>query len=102
MAKELLHIQQGTLVNMGFKCDVDFDRNLPTDNFDTLRFDTYVKKISDTVSIRIKYTFIAATKGLYELKSTVVELVVGDSFAPINVTTLWSIRHLISILEGHD
>lgn len=101
MCKELFHIQPITLQNIGFKRNVDFDRNLPTDNFDTLKFESFTKSLGGGISVEIIYTHRAKKANLFELDSAVAELHINDSFAPLNVKTLVEIRQLIKILEGH-
>lgn len=101
MCKELFHIQPATLQNVGFKRNVDFDRNLPSDNFDTVKFENFTKSIGNGISVEITYTHRAKSVNLFELDSAVAELHINDAFAPLNVKTLVEIRHLIKILEGH-
>jgi len=101
MSKQLFHIQPKTLSNIGFERNVDFDKNLPTDDFDTLQYESFTKKIGNGISLEITYTRTAKIKGVFELDSAAVEFHINESFAPINVNTLVEIRQLIKILEGH-
>lgn len=99
----IYYIQSGTLRNNRFKMEIVHDRDLPTDDFNTVRYEYYTRKINDLLSISVNYKFKAETSGeKFKFVSQTVQLHFKDSFCPIHLYSMNDILQLINLLKRND
>jgi len=96
-------MQPGTLRNNGFKMDIVHDRDLPTDDYNTVRYEYYTRKINDLLSISVCYKFKAQKNGeKFKFESQSVQLHFKDSFCPVRLYRMIDILQLINLLTKND
>lgn len=98
------YVTDKTLRNNKFKVETVFDKDKPFDNYNSLRFDYYTRKINNLLSVSVNYTFKADkdNPNNYRLIRSVVQLHIKDTFAPIAVQSLSEIISLINLLTKND
>lgn len=99
----IYYIESGTLRNHGFKMEIVHDRDWPTDDYNTVRFEYYTRKINDLLSISVNYKFKADRCGeRFKFQSQTVKLHFKDSFCPIQLYRMTDILQLINLLKRND
>lgn len=99
----IYHMQSGTLRNNGFKMEIVHDRDLPTDDYNTVRYEYYTRKINDLLSISVNYKFKAERSGeKFKFESQTVQLHFNGSFCPIHLYRMNDILQLINLLKRND
>lgn len=97
---KLLHIQESTLVEWGFKKSCFFDRNAPDDAYDTRMIELFKKKITEEISVEITYGYDIDAHAVYSLTDTSVELIIGDECGAVEVNSADALFALMAIIEG--
>ena len=96
------YVTDRTLKSNKFKAETHYDKARPFDKHNTLRFEYYTRKINKLLSISVNYTFEADKNdsNKFKLVSSVVQLHINDSFAPIAVKTMSDILNLIKLISN--
>ncbi len=85
----------------GFTCKVDYDKDFATDEYYSLKTNTYKKQLTGTMQLHVtdSFRFVAAPDE-WEYRNTMVELNNGTEYTTLNIDKMWQLLMLIDLLKA--
>lgn len=88
---KLFHIQYSELANAGYSVKSYHDKDSHKDTFETLRFDTFSKRIAQSWALEVCFAYKAQKPKQFELFEAGASLVIEGTTFEVNCETLQEI-----------
>ena len=96
---KLFHFSDAELKVLGYTIDGFYDRNSPTDTYDTRYIKTCKKEIDEDLSIEITFGYDLDEQSRHTLTDSQASLVVDGQEKPLKIQTLLQIEEFFWLIK---